>query len=127
MEINYFTQEYKKIMKKNFLKIPKDYICYINKEIYWIYIIRNYINDKIYIGKTKNINTRALNYINAVVKGDKYNSLISDMIEYGIEKFFIEPLEIAFNNNSASIKEKYYIDKFDSISNGYNTIMNSTN
>ena len=49
MEINYFTQEYKKIMKKNFLKIPKDYICYINKEIYWIYIIRNYINDKIYI------------------------------------------------------------------------------
>lgn len=126
MEINYFTKEYKKSLFENFLIIQKEFKNFINKDVYWIYIIRNYINNKIYIGKTKNITVRALNYINAVLKGDKYNDLISDMINYGINNFYMSVIEIAHNEKSASIKEKYFIDKFDSIESGYNKYMNST-
>ena len=48
------------------------------------------------------------------------------MNEIGIENFMIYPLEIATNNESAGIKEKYYIDLYDSINNGYNVIMGSS-
>lgn len=127
MEIKYVTMEEKEEMLSNFLSIPKKYKkIYKSKEpVYWIYKIICLNNDKMYIGKTNNIRQRALNYINEYLKGDGNRKLNKAMIKYGIERFMMVPIEVAYNTKSASIKEKYYIDFYDSIDKGYNTVMGS--
>ena len=128
METNYFTKEIKNKMLKSFLFISKKFKKYLDKDdVYWIYKISNIVNNKVYIGKTKNIRKRALNYINASIKGDDSSEVLKDMILYGINKFMMSPLEIESNPTSASIKEKYYIDLYNSIESGYNVSMNSSN
>ena len=124
MEINIITKENKKKLLDEFMS-EINFSIYDKDNKYWIYMIRNSVNNKVYIGKTKNIRTRSLNYINYVLKGDCTNPLIADMIEYGISNFKIIILEIAYSAMSASIKEKYYIDKYNSIETGYNISMNS--
>ena len=128
MKTKYLTLEEKEEILSDFLLIPKKYkkIYKSGENVYWIYKIICLNNDKLYIGKTNNIKRRALNYINEYLKGDGNRKLNKAMIKYGIDKFMLVPLEIAYNNKSASIKEKYYIDLYDTIDKGYNMIMGST-
>ena len=127
MNNNYCSKETKTSMKKTFLIISKKFKKYLNykKEIYWIYSIYDIEHEKYYIGKTVDINKRANDYINAYIKGDKQQNITKNMIKYGIDNFIMYPIELAFNPESASIKEKYYIDLYDSIKNGYNKKLNS--
>lgn len=85
-----------------------------------IYIIINYENSKVYIGKTNNIKTRSLDYINNYCKGYLDRKIDRAFNSIGIENFLMSPLEVAFNQKSASIKEKYYIDLYNSVEEGYN-------
>lgn len=88
--------------------------------MYNIYIIKNKINDKVYIGKTsKSIEERFKIHKQDCSKFS-HRKLYSDMIKLGYENFYIENLDTADNNNSASELEKFYIKKYNSYHNGYN-------
>ena len=88
--------------------------------MYNIYIIKNKINDKVYIGKTsKDIEIRFKQH-----KEDSYRfkerKLYKAMNEYGFSNFYIELLDKTENNKEASNLEIFYIKKFNSYTNGYN-------
>lgn len=113
---------------KLFLILDDKFKPFLNdNNVYWIYRITNIENDMVYIGKTRNIIQRAYNYISAYNKSDHVSKIISDMIKEGLCMFTMDILEIALNPKSASIKEKYYIDKYNSIVNGYNINFASPN
>ena len=83
-----------------------------------VYIIRNRINNKIYIGKTiQNIKDRWYKHLD---KWSNCTKLKSAMDELGRNNFYIEILEDNIPYSSLDEKEKYYIELYDSISNGYN-------
>lgn len=84
-----------------------------------IYIIKNTINDKVYIGQAKSSRRRFLEHCQ--LKDKKRNiSVIDQAIEkYGKENFYFEILESQIKDYNE--KEKYYIKLYNSISpNGYN-------
>ena len=88
-----------------------------------IYIIKNSINNKVYIGQSKNAAERWLSHIyNATyeVKMDKDVQVIHKaMIKYGVDKFHYEILEYQIENYDE--REKYWIRFYNSqVPNGYN-------
>lgn len=82
-----------------------------------IYIIRNRINDKVYIGQSVNAARR---FITHCSKNNTNNSLIGQAIqEFGANNFWFEILERQIENYND--REKYWIDYYNSITpNGYN-------
>lgn len=93
----------------------------LSQEFTWcgiIYKITNLINDKIYIGQTKNsIKKRFNQHIYCTNK-----TVITTAIKkYGKENFKIEQIDQADNESELDEKERYWIDEFKCISpNGYN-------
>ena len=87
-----------------------------------LYIIRNTVNDKVYIGKTyKTIKRRFVEHKKEVKRGTKYK-LYNAMRKYGIDKFYIE-LIARFEEGILEEKEIEYIAKYDSYHNGYNSTL----
>lgn len=86
-----------------------------------IYIIRNTINNKVYIGQTKvSLKLRFQNHLSAARKGKDY--IIGKAIrKYGEENFYIELLEEC-TIEELNEREKYWILYFNSTNNkfGYN-------
>lgn len=87
-----------------------------------VYIVRNNINNKVYIGKTiKTLNKRWTAH-----KTDRklylQNPLYQDMNQHGFENFYAEILiEGSFTDEQLSNLEKNYILRYNSITpNGYN-------
>ena len=86
----------------------------------FIYIIRNTINNKVYIGQTKvSVDTRWQEHLRHAKYGDQV--INRAMRKYGIDKFYVETLEIC-NTDVIDYREMYYIDLYDSTnkSKGYN-------
>ena len=86
----------------------------------FIYIIRNTINNKVYIGQTKvSVETRWQEHLRHAKYGDQV--INRAMRKYGVNKFYIETLEIC-DINIIDYREMYYIDLYDSTnkSKGYN-------
>lgn len=87
----------------------------INK--YKIYIIKNSINNKVYIGQTTMKLERRL-YNHCISS----TSLGKDIQKYGKNNFFISLLDdSASNMDELTDIEEYYINKYNSISDGYNS------
>ena len=87
-----------------------------------IYIVKNSVNDKVYIGQSVNIGRRWLSHkASATSKGARdYNTkLHTAMRKFGIDKFHYEILEEC-GREFLDEKEEQYIEKYDSIKNGYN-------
>lgn len=84
---------------------------------YKVYIIKNDINEKVYIGST--VNTLAFRFrqhCNGIG-----SELDRDIKKYGKEHFSIELLSEGISNiEKVDDIENYYIDLFDSIKSGYN-------
>lgn len=80
-----------------------------------IYKITNTINNKSYIGKSKNILMRIKNHI----ENCSNMELLNDIIKYGIENFTFQILEL-YRNGKLNKSEYYYIKLYDTINNGYN-------
>ena len=88
-----------------------------------IYIIKNKINNKVYIGQAKNAAERWMSHLaNAKYenKSNRYSQVIHRaMIKYGIEHFYYEILEYQISNYDE--REQYWINHYNStVPNGYN-------
>lgn len=82
-----------------------------------IYKITNNINGMSYIGQSNNINRRWKEHRNKMK--DRNSLLYQAMREFGIENFSFEIIEECSLEN-LNDKEKFYINKFDTLNNGYN-------
>ena len=90
-----------------------------------IYKITNLINQKSYIGQSKTIEVRWRHHKAAAKdpsnKGYEY-PLYRAIRKYGIENFIFEIIEEC-SLEELDIKEQYYINKYNSIQNGYNQVL----
>ena len=86
----------------------------------FIYIIRNTVNSKVYIGQTRvSVDIRWKEHLRHAKYGDQV--INRAMRKYGVDKFYIETLEIC-TLDVLDYREIYYIDLYDSTnkSKGYN-------
>ena len=85
-----------------------------------IYIIKNDINNKVYIGQSVNAEQRFVQHCK--ISSAKENSLIAKAIQkYGKEHFYFELLETQIVNYNE--REKYWIEYYNSLApNGYNIL-----
>ena len=82
----------------------------------YIYKITNRLNNKIYIGQTRyTLAHRFSQHKNSFTSTDLHD----DMRLYGSDNFSIEELEQC-DNDQLNAREKYWVQYFDSYSNGYN-------
>lgn len=87
----------------------------------YIYLIKNNVNNKVYIGQTiRTINKRWQGHVYLVGKSNK--ELYKDMEIYGIHSFTIKEIEKC-ENSKLNDREKYYIRLYDSFNNGYNNTL----
>jgi len=88
-----------------------------------IYIIKNRINNKVYVGATnRKIQQRFLQHVsNASKYRKKRNKLYLAMQKYGAENFYVELLE-QVSEDKAQEREDFWIAKYMSIDSGYNLI-----
>lgn len=87
-----------------------------------IYVIRNTINDKLYVGQTtKDLSRRWSTHL---IKGERKRKPIaidSAIKKYGKDKFYMYVIDEAETFEELMEKEKYRIKKLDTIKNGYNS------
>lgn len=82
-----------------------------------IYNIKNIVNGKLYIGQTwRTLKKRWYEHLtqSTCVK------LVNAISKYGKEKFSIELITICHTQETADYWDKFFIEKFDTINNGYN-------
>lgn len=78
-----------------------------------IYIIRNEANNKVYIGKSEDVNRRIIRHINSLYNGTNNNKhLQAAFNKYGDKMFDISLLQILDKNEDINEREKYWIDHF---------------
>lgn len=88
---------------------------------YIVYKHTNQINNKIYIGITKYGDDPNRRWRNGL--GYEYNKkFFADIIKFGWDNFTHEILETGLDESSAAARERYYIEKFNSVENGYNQV-----
>lgn len=88
-----------------------------------IYIIKNDINKKVYIGQTTmTVHERFMTHMKpSTAKKRSGYKLYMAVRKYGKEHFFVETLESNIPIEELDIKEIQYIAKYDSFNNGYNS------
>lgn len=85
-----------------------------------IYIIKNDVNDKVYIGLSNNIQRRWRDHHYLTSVNDK-SGIHQAMRKYGVNHFYIEVLEeLPSDRQLMGEREKYWIDYYDSYHHGYN-------
>lgn len=87
-----------------------------------VYRFLNKVNNKSYIGNSKNVNRRFADHYRNYLK--KNNHLSNAISKYGFINFIVEILEVCPSVEYMDLREKYYIKKFDSYINGYNKTSN---
>jgi len=87
-----------------------------------VYIIKNRVNEKVYIGQTlSSLSERWNAHIRRSRDISKKYKIYNAMRKHGVENFYIEILENKVNQNIIDDLERSYIEKFDSFINGYNS------
>jgi len=87
-----------------------------------IYIIKNFINNKVYIGQTiQDVSLRFKQHLK-LLKSSQKQIIYKAIVTKGKDKFFVETLEDGIDNYQLlNSKEEFYIKKFNSLTpNGYN-------
>lgn len=84
-----------------------------------IYRITNNINNKIYIGKSKDILTRWQRHKQPSYQIEKDQAIHKAFIKYGIENFSFEIVELC-DISIINEREQYWINFYDSYNKGYN-------
>lgn len=90
---------------------------------YSIYIIKNTVNKKVYIGQTcQSVHTRFMQHMKPSVTKQRGSYKIYNAInKYGKDKFYVETLETGLTSEEADEREIYYIEQYNSFENGYNS------
>jgi group I intron endonuclease len=96
-----------------------------------VYLLRNTINGKIYIGKAKNLKNRLWNHSSSENNNAKqlHSGIIAAIRKYGFSNFEIEILESGdIDNQTLLDKEAEYIEKYNSTNPliGYNILKKSS-
>lgn len=87
----------------------------------FIYKISNTVNDKVYIGQTiRPIEDRFNRHINDATNNILDTHFARAIRLYGPDKFYIELLDTANNQEELTQKERNYIQLYNSVENGYN-------
>ena len=88
-----------------------------------IYIIRNTVNEKVYIGQTTmTVHERFMVHMKpSTAKQKKNYKLYMAVLKYGRSKFYVETLESGIPVTMLNQKEIEYIAQYDSYYNGYNS------
>lgn len=85
-----------------------------------IYVIKNIVNDKVYVGQATSAYDRFRRHRNNRVSADKQSTeIIQAMKEIGVDNFYYVILEVC-DDSVADEREVHYIKQFDSFKNGYN-------
>ena len=87
-----------------------------------IYKIENQVNQKVYIGQSTNIATRWRRHRSEANNLNNSYPLYRAMRKYGLENFSFEIIEECSREDLDS-RERYWIKKFDSYYNGYNSTL----
>lgn len=86
-----------------------------------IYCIRNLINNKVYVGASKDVYSRIENHRNLLNIGRHHSkSLMADWLRYGECSFKFEVLEESDDQLSLVESERVWMNKLDALKNGYN-------
>ena len=87
---------------------------------YTVYKITCLINNKLYIGFTKNTpENRLKQHFSRATKNNK-NKLARAILKYGRINFITETIFTSLNKDETLAKEIFYIQHFNSLKNGYN-------
>lgn len=88
-----------------------------------IYIIRNTVNKKVYIGQTTmTVHDRFITHMKpSTLKLKRNYKLYNAVQKYGREVFYVETLEENIPLDSINDREIFYIALYDSYNNGYNS------
>lgn len=77
-----------------------------------IYCIKNHINDKCYIGSTKNISERKLQHLYLLKMGKHHATKLQSFVnKYGIDCIYFEVIELVESINELKNREQFYLDK----------------
>jgi group I intron endonuclease len=77
-----------------------------------VYIIRNFIDSRIYIGSSVNISDRYYDHIQTLKRQKHHNTIIQRFVNrYGIESIYFEILELCSKEDMIS-REQYYMDLY---------------
>jgi group I intron endonuclease len=91
--------------------------------IYGVYKIKSLIDNKIYIGSTKNLYGRNLHHFECLVGNYHRNFKLQRFSnKHGINNLEFEIIEIVEKIEDLLIKEQYYIDLYNSCDNGFNIV-----
>lgn len=101
----------------------KDYVSEVVMRTGAIYIIKNDINEKVYIGQTTmTVHERFMTHMKpSTVKQRSGYKLYMAVKKYGKEHFYVETLESNIPLEELDTKEIQYIAQYDSYYNGYNS------
>jgi group I intron endonuclease len=90
-----------------------------------IYMIKNIVNNKVYIGRSVEPKIRLRTHLLDLRNGRGYKKMQSDFDRYGESAFETEILETHLIKDSNPLdRENHYIKKYNSIDKGYNTSIN---
>lgn len=87
-----------------------------------IYIIKNTIDEKVYIGQTIQMVDKRFRSHLSIPKDAKFNkgTLEYHILKYGKDKFYYEVLEKDVPEYILNKRERFYIELYDSYNNGLN-------
>ena len=90
----------------------------------YIYKVSNTVNSKPYIGQTTRTSEERFDeHLKACTAKDRCKQKFYAAInELGKDKFYVETIDSANSQEELNEKEKYWINYYDSIENGYNSI-----
>lgn len=84
-----------------------------------IYLLKFNGTDKVYIGKSINLENRFGSHLAAMKNGSSPKKLLDAYVTYGEPEFHI--LQVCTEQDNINALEKTYIIEFDSVANGFNT------
>lgn len=87
-----------------------------------IYIIKNFVNTKVYIGQTtSDVQTRFKQHLKKSILSLRHYKIYNAIKKYGKDKFYIEVLEKNIPVEKLDEREIYYIELYNSFECGYNS------
>ena len=85
-----------------------------------IYKLTSKTTHKSYVGQTINLKNRLRKHKHDKVKNPKIGSLQHDLMQYGFTDFELIIIEDNIPQSKLDEREKYWIEKLDTIAQGYN-------